>query len=131
LQSELGLAQLAINKSAIDEGRGVVGAQTETAGLKTSSPYGHRFSCRRSHSCALEPADLREPSPADAAALLDLVEQLLAGLQGRDRQVCELRLEGYAPPEIAERAGCSEATVFRELERVQQKLHRLLPREDG
>ena len=72
-----------------------------------------------------EPADPREPSPADAVVLLDLVEQLLRGLGERERLVCELRLQGYAVADIAERAGCTEATVCRKLSHIKNRLRRL------
>jgi RNA polymerase sigma-70 factor (ECF subfamily) len=78
----------------------------------------------------LDPADLRAPSPAEAAALLALVKQLLAGLDNRERLVCELRLQGYRPPEIAARALCSEATVYRKLDRIKAHVRQLCPGED-
>jgi RNA polymerase sigma-70 factor (ECF subfamily) len=73
------------------------------------------------------PADPREPSPADAAALVDLVEQLLRGLGERERLICQLRLQGYEVAEIADQAGCSVATVFRKLDLIKSRLRRLLP----
>jgi RNA polymerase sigma-70 factor (ECF subfamily) len=78
-----------------------------------------------------EPADPREPSPADATVLLDLVEQLLRGLDERERLVCEMRLQGHAVADIAARAGCTEATVFRKLDVIKNRLRRLCPAEDN
>ncbi len=74
-----------------------------------------------------EPSDDREPSPADAAVLLDLVEQLLSGLRGPERLICEMRLQGYEAGEIAAQAGCSVATVFRKLDLIKGRLSRLTP----
>jgi RNA polymerase sigma-70 factor (ECF subfamily) len=76
---------------------------------------------------AEEPPDEREPSPQDAVALLDLVERLLRGLGEREAQICEMRLQGYEVAEIAERTGCSVATVFRKLDLIKGRLRRLLP----
>jgi len=89
-----------------------------------------RLSPEDEESFVVQPIDTREPSPDDAAILVDLVEQVLTALEGRDRLVCELRLQGFTPPEIAQRAGCSEATVFRKLDRIKDTLRRFLPRED-
>jgi RNA polymerase sigma factor (sigma-70 family) len=76
-----------------------------------------------------EPADPREPSPADAVVLLDLVEELFRGLDPRERLVGEMRLQGHAIAEIAQRAGCTEATVFRKLGVIKRRLRRLCPQE--
>jgi RNA polymerase sigma-70 factor (ECF subfamily) len=76
-----------------------------------------------------EPADPREPSPDDAVMLVDLVEELLRGMDERTRLVCEMRLQGHAVAEIAARAGCTEATVFRKLDTIKGRLRRLCPDE--
>jgi RNA polymerase sigma factor (sigma-70 family) len=71
------------------------------------------------------PADTREPSPADAVQMLDLLEELLDGLDVQEQLICELRLEEHNVAEIARRAGCTEATVFRKLDRIKRRLRRL------
>jgi RNA polymerase sigma-70 factor (ECF subfamily) len=71
----------------------------------------------------------REPTPEQAAALAEMVEQFLGGLTGRERQVCELRLQGYTVPEISERIGRTEFTVEGVLKKIRQHLRRL--RDDG
>lgn len=76
-----------------------------------------------------EPADPREPSPADAAILLDLIEELFSGLQPRERLIGEMRLQGHSVAEIAQRAGCTQATVFRKLNVIKRRLRRLCPAE--
>ena len=69
-----------------------------------------------------EPADVvaevagREPSPDEVAIFLETLERLLASADEREREILILRLEGYTPPEIAERVGgISERKVFRVL----------------
>jgi RNA polymerase sigma-70 factor, ECF subfamily len=77
------------------------------------------------------PAGAPEPTPDEAAALADLVETLLRGLDERERAVCELRLQGYTAPEIAARVNCSRVTVFRDLDRIKERLEALLPPDAG
>jgi DNA-binding CsgD family transcriptional regulator len=50
---------------------------------------------------------------------------LKAGLEARDLAILELALEGLSQAEIAQRAGCSERTVYRILDRLGQRLERL------
>jgi RNA polymerase sigma-70 factor, ECF subfamily len=63
-----------------------------------------------------------EPTPAEAAMLTDTVERLMRCLEGRQREVLTLSLQGYAPAEISGQLGCTERTVYRVLERVRQWL---------
>lgn len=72
----------------------------------------------------------REPTPAEAAALADTVEELLRGLDTRDRRVVELSLQGYTVPDIADQVGVAERTVFRCLERIKGRLERLGARDE-
>jgi RNA polymerase sigma factor (sigma-70 family) len=78
-----------------------------------------------------EPLDAAEPSPEDAAILAETVEELLRGLDDRERTVCEMRLQGYQVQEIARRLGCTEVTVFRKLKHVKSRLQRLCSAEPG
>ncbi len=73
-----------------------------------------------------EPAAALEPGPEEAIALADLVDNLLRGLDERERTVCELRLQGYQVGEIAEKAACAQATVFRDLDRIKTRLEAAL-----
>jgi RNA polymerase sigma-70 factor (ECF subfamily) len=66
----------------------------------------------------------REPTPAEAAALADTVQQLLTGLQPLERRMVELRLQEYSLDEIAAEVCRSERTVRRLLERVKERLLR-------
>jgi RNA polymerase sigma-70 factor (ECF subfamily) len=66
----------------------------------------------------------REPTPVEAALLSEAVEQLLAGLDGDERPIVELSLQGYTTQEISERLGHPERTVRRLRERVRHRLER-------
>ncbi len=64
----------------------------------------------------------REPTPAEAAALADTLEQLFRGLEPVERRMVELRLQGWRLEEIAAQLQRSERTVRRLLERVKERL---------
>ena len=64
----------------------------------------------------------REPTPAEAAALADTLETLLAPLEPLQRQMIALRLEGYRLEEIAKDVARSERTVRRVLEQFKDGL---------
>jgi RNA polymerase sigma-70 factor (ECF subfamily) len=63
-----------------------------------------------------------EPSPAEAAALADELEQVLRGLSTRERRMVEMRLQGYSLDEIATTTQRCERTVRRILEKVKERL---------
>ncbi len=67
-----------------------------------------------------------EPSPQDAAHAADVIEQVLKGLEPPDPEVFFLRLEGHTRAEIAERVNCTEAAVRIKLDRIRDRLRRLL-----
>ena len=64
----------------------------------------------------------REPTPAEAAALADTLENLLAPMAPVQRRMVALRLEGYRLEEIAKEVARSERTVRRVLEEFKQGL---------
>src|SRR5262245_40662511 len=64
----------------------------------------------------------REPTPDEAAVLAETVEQLLRGLDGDERSVVELSLQGYTTQEISETLGRAERSVRRLRERVRKRL---------
>src|SRR5262249_44762029 len=66
-----------------------------------------------------------EPTPEEAAVLAELVEQLLTGLTGPEREVVRLTLQGEAIPAIAEQVGCSRRKVYRVQEQLRDYLQRL------
>jgi RNA polymerase sigma-70 factor (ECF subfamily) len=72
-------------------------------------------------------AATREPSPLEALALADEVERLMRTLEPLDRQVLELRLQGYNLEEIAAATRRSERTVTRTLRAIKQQLEQWQP----
>lgn len=69
----------------------------------------------------------QEPSPVEAVALADEVEQLMRGLELVDRRIFELRLQGYNLEEIAAETQRSERTVCRVLDRIKLQLEQARP----
>jgi RNA polymerase sigma-70 factor (ECF subfamily) len=67
----------------------------------------------------------REPTPFEAAVLAETLEQTLRGLNGHQRHIVELSLEGYTVPEISASTGRAERSVYRLLEQVKKKLQQL------
>jgi RNA polymerase sigma-70 factor (ECF subfamily) len=72
----------------------------------------------------LEPLG-REPTPLEAAVLSETVEHLFSGLDGEERPVLELSLQGYTTREIAERLGRAERTVRLLREGVRHRLEQM------
>jgi RNA polymerase sigma factor (sigma-70 family) len=64
----------------------------------------------------------RSPSPVEAIALADELEQVMRSLEPQPRRILELRLQGHDLAEIATHVACSERTVMRVLKRVKQQL---------
>jgi RNA polymerase sigma-70 factor, ECF subfamily len=73
----------------------------------------------------------REPTPSEALMLAETVQQLLAGLEERERAIAELALQGYKAPEISARVGLAQRTVYRTLKRLENRLERLRKGEGG
>jgi RNA polymerase sigma-70 factor (ECF subfamily) len=71
---------------------------------------------------AMVEAITREPSPLDAMLLVEEVEGLCAGLDETQRQMFDLRLQGYQIEEIATMVGRSERTVRRLMDKVRERL---------
>jgi RNA polymerase sigma-70 factor (ECF subfamily) len=78
----------------------------------------------QSHLPDLQSAEtnLTEPSAEDAAELLDLLQQFIASIPVRERAILELRLQGYASSEIAEKTGRAQRTVRRTLQQLRERL---------
>jgi RNA polymerase sigma-70 factor (ECF subfamily) len=66
----------------------------------------------------------REPTPEEAATLAETVERLLRGLDGDERPVIELSLQGYSTQEISDHLGRAARSVRRLRERVRRQLER-------
>jgi RNA polymerase sigma-70 factor (ECF subfamily) len=73
----------------------------------------------------------REPTPAEAVALADTLEQSLRGLKDQEREIVALRLQNETVPEISRRLQCSESKVNRILRHVRERLESLRDAEDG
>ena len=73
----------------------------------------------------------REPSPEEAAILLETVDQALWGFAHEDRQVIELSLQGFDVAEISQQLSRAERSVRRLRERVKKKLWRMIEHESG
>jgi len=66
------------------------------------------------------------PAVDEAAELADQLEAFMARLDDEERQLVELKFQGFDQVEIAGRMKCSERTVRRILSRVQSRFHRML-----
>jgi len=64
----------------------------------------------------------REPTPDEAMALAETVEDLLRQLQGDERMIVELSLQGYSTQEISQQIGRAERSVRRVREQVRKAL---------
>lgn len=73
--------------------------------------------------CGIQPQVLAQPpTPLEAAALADEVEQLLRRLKPLQRRVLELRLQGHTIEEIAVDTKRSERRVYCILEEIKESL---------
>jgi len=66
----------------------------------------------------------REPTPDEAAILVETVADLLQQLNGDERNIVELSLQGYSTQEISQQTGRAERSVRRLRERVRKHLER-------
>lgn len=63
-----------------------------------------------------------EPGPEEAAVLAETVEELMRELDGDERPVLELSLQGFSAAEISEQLGRAERSVRRLRERIRKRL---------
>ncbi len=73
----------------------------------------------------------REPTPDQAAALADTLEEVFRDLEPLERRMVELRLQGSGLDEIAAGVRRSERTVRRILELVKGRLRQQYPESAG
>jgi RNA polymerase sigma-70 factor, ECF subfamily len=66
----------------------------------------------------------REPTPDEAIVLAETVEDLIGRLQGNERTIVELSLQGYSTQEISQQTGRAERSVRRVREQVRRALER-------
>jgi RNA polymerase sigma-70 factor (ECF subfamily) len=67
----------------------------------------------------------RDPSPAEAVMLAEMVEQAMRPLKERERLMFEMHLQGYTSIEISNQVERSQYTVNGVLKRIEKHLHRL------
>lgn len=60
----------------------------------------------------------REPTPDSAVAFIDHLEKFLSTLRPKDRQILELRMQGYSNEEIAKKLDTSDRSIRRVVERI-------------
>ena len=70
-------------------------------------------------------ASASEPTPQEAAMLVEMLEGLMQDLSPRDRTILAMRLDGYNILEIAEKVDRTERTVSRTLRRVREQLEQI------
>ena len=86
----------------------------------------HRYPAPRRYSCLrpggqgeLRRATLdREPAPEAVVDFLDQLQHFLERLSPEERQILELRLQGFSNEEVAKKLGVYERKVRRILERL-------------
>lgn len=59
-----------------------------------------------------------EPTPEEAAELLDQMEHFLAQLRSEDRKILELKMQGHTTLEIAQQLNISDRKIRRLMERI-------------
>jgi RNA polymerase sigma factor (sigma-70 family) len=64
----------------------------------------------------------RDPDPASAVELVDLMEAMLKGVPPLYCRVLELRLQGMVPADVARELNISRNTVYRALDLFKQRL---------
>jgi RNA polymerase sigma-70 factor (ECF subfamily) len=68
----------------------------------------------------------RTPSPLEATALAEVIEQAMDRLEPRERRMLELRLLGFSLEEIAADTKRSQSTVIRVLNEIRRQLEQVL-----
>jgi RNA polymerase sigma-70 factor (ECF subfamily) len=67
----------------------------------------------------------RDPTPSEAAVLVETVEALARELGTRDGKILALSLEGFSVAEVSARVGCTERTVYRTLAYIRERLEEM------
>lgn len=68
------------------------------------------------------PGSATEPTPEEAVILTETIEQLMRGLDERNREILALALQGYTTAEISTKLGRARRSVQRVLEHVKKCL---------
>lgn len=84
------------------------------------------------HGQMIDPEVLaRDPSPDEAAVLLDELKSFVDGLKDPEPKIVQLCLEGYSSSEIAAEVECTRWTVRRVLVRIGNRLRQQTPEKSG
>jgi RNA polymerase sigma-70 factor (ECF subfamily) len=67
----------------------------------------------------------RDPTPPEAVALTEILQDVMRGLDASERPILAYSLQGQTVAEISERVARTERTVQRVLQRLRQRLERL------
>ena len=70
-----------------------------------------------------------QPTPLEAAILVETVEGLMSGLDERDRDILSLHLQGYSIAEVSDSLGRAQRTVRRTISGVKRRVRRQLEAE--
>ena len=73
----------------------------------------------------------REPTPSEAAILIDIVGRLMAGLPEEDRAILTLHLQGCTIAEIKAQTGRAMRTIRRILARIRRQLQAIRDKESA
>jgi len=66
----------------------------------------------------------REPSPEDTTALIDQMDHFLSTLKPQEREILELRMQGFSTVDIAKRLGILDRKIRRLMERLRSQAAR-------
>jgi DNA-directed RNA polymerase specialized sigma24 family protein len=72
----------------------------------------------------------RQPTPAEASALSELIARIFAMVGPEDRKKVELILQGFTAVEISELCGCCERTVRRLRDHLREEVSRMLSEQE-
>jgi DNA-directed RNA polymerase specialized sigma24 family protein len=67
----------------------------------------------------------RAPTPSEAMALSETLDQVLVGLEPDEREIVSLSLQGYSVGEVKTRLGCTQAKAYRVLRLIRDRLERM------
>ena len=70
-------------------------------------------------------AESTEPTPEEAAAITEILEQTMRGLDAKQREILSMTLQGYEVQEISDQVQLSERTVHRVRKQIRQHLTKL------
>lgn len=114
------LATITVNKARKAVTRHT--ARKRTVDSEQSTPRDPR------HATLSPEALAHDPSPEQAAILIEETERLMSEVTRLQRRILQLRLQGHTIAETARQAECSQRTVHRAMERAKSVLeNRLLP----